>query len=122
MLRRWSFSILLGIAYPIFFYLWMGLPRFVVLIATMLGVLCLCHFFALAAGSNYFVNRWDALAHGAVILDLLLEGTLISDHADFGFHFCWLGFGLVVGGYRAWQLSRLRGPVVGSQGQAVLRG
>ena len=122
MLRRWSFSILLGIAYPIFFYLWMSLPRFAALLLTVLGVLFLCHFFAMAAGNDYFLNRWDALGHGVVILDLFLEGILISEHADFGFHFCWLGFAVVVGGYRAWQLSRLRRYSPSLEREAVPRG
>ena len=53
-----------------------------------------------AARRRYFFNRWEALLHGLVILDILLEGTLLHDHQSHGFYFCALGFTSVIVAYR----------------------
>ena len=99
-LRRWGFSFFLLLAYLVVFHLWGVLGRegilAVLLIAT--GVLSGCFFFAVKRG--YFLNRWDAAAHASVLLDLVLEGTLVRFHSGQGFYLCAAAFALVIAGYR----------------------
>ena len=67
----------------------------------------LASFIALIAWKqSYFANGFDLFWHATVILDILLESLLISDHDHFGFYFCALAFIIVVGGYHRYRLIR----------------
>jgi hypothetical protein len=56
--------------------------------------------------TGYFGNRWDAFLHLTVILDILLEATLIPAHQTVGYVWCALAFAAVIGGYRAFIFRR----------------
>src|SRR5438309_1155862 len=99
MMRNWSFSLLLGALYLASFHLWMAAgPGWVVpssIAVTALSV----WLFVQAVRRGYFLNRCDGFLHFMVILDLLLEGTILRPHQGHGFYLCALGFAVVIGGY-----------------------
>ena len=97
---KWWFSVLLGLAYLAVFNLWreVSVPWIVI---SGLGVsACLGALFLIAAKHRYFLNRWDGLFHASVILDIVLEATLIKGHEHVGFYFCAAAFAVVLVGYR----------------------
>ena len=108
-LRRWGFSLFLLLAYLAVFHLWGVLDREGILAVTFVATGILLGFFCRAWKRGYFQNRWDAAAHASVLLDLILEGTLVRYHSGDGFYLCAAAFALVLGGYRATQLRRTRG-------------
>ena len=101
-MKKWSFSLLLGAVYLFVFYLWTFSGRIGIILSGLLATLLLGIAFAFALKRHYFLNRWDALLHGAVILDIFLEAIFIKVHEHFGFYFCAAAFAIVVGGYRAY--------------------
>src|SRR6478609_1767419 len=96
---NWWFSVLLGVAYLAVFHLWrMVSPPWIVtsgLAVSMLLTILLIS----AAQQRYFVNRWDALFHASVILDIVLEATWIERHDHVAFYLCAAAFGFVLIGY-----------------------
>jgi hypothetical protein len=88
------------------FALWMHSIWPWVLVGGLASTLASSGLFAQAYRAGYFRNRWDAFGHAAVILDILLEATLIATHQNKGFLLCALSFVFVVGGYRAILLRR----------------
>lgn len=106
---KWWFSILLVLTYLAVFNLWRAVnPPWIVIsglgVSACLGVLLM-----LAAKQRYFLNLWDGLFHASVILDIMLEATLIKGHEHVGFYLCAIAFALVLVGYRLWWLrSRSR--------------
>lgn len=108
-LRRWGFSLVLLLAYLAVFHLWGVLGREGILGVTFVATGILLAFFVQAWKHHYFLNRWDAAAHASVLLDLILEGTLVHSHSGHGFYLCAAAFALVLGGYRVSQLRRTRG-------------
>ncbi|MBL9174947.1 MAG: hypothetical protein JNL10_15520 [Verrucomicrobiales bacterium] len=107
-LRRWGFTLFLLLAYVAVFHLWGVLDRGGILAVTLVATGILLGFFFRAWKRGYFQNRWDAAAHASVLLDLILEGTLVRDHSGYGFYLCAAAFALVLGGYRTSRLRRTR--------------
>ncbi len=105
-LRRWGFSLCLLLTYLAVFHLWGVLDRGGILAVTFGATGILSGFFLRAWKRGYFQNHWDAAAHASVLLDLILEGTLVSYHSGHGFYLCAAAFALVLGGYRVSQLRR----------------
>src|SRR6266403_4713038 len=100
MMKRWSFSLLLGVVYMLIFHLWMVVSRSWVIASGVIGTVGLVVSFRRAMGRGYFINFWDGLLHFAVILDVLLEAVFIPTHEARGIYLCALAFTVVIGGYR----------------------
>ena len=107
---RWWFSLVLLAGYLGIFHLWKVVERPWVVASGLVATALLSGLFARALRAGYFLNRWDAFWHATVILDVLLEATLIPAHGHLGFYLCAAAFIIVVGGYRAW-VSRRRAAV-----------
>ena len=105
-MRRWGFSLLLGIVYLAIFHLWMFVGRPWIMMSALTATLVLSLVFARAREKGYFFNGWDQFFHAAVILDILLEGLLIPVHEHYGFYLCALAFAAVLGGYRFYLLKQ----------------
>ncbi len=108
-LQGWYFTLGLLVVYVGLFHLWGMLDRCWVAAtgiaaATVLGIAIV----VVGRRTHYFVNTWDELFHGLVILDLLLESVLIGPPEDLSFYGCAIGFGVVIAGYRLTQLRRSR--------------
>jgi len=101
-MKNWSFSLLLGAVYLGVFHFWTFSDRIGITISGLLATLLLGIAFAFALKRQYFLNRWDALLHATVILDIFLEAIFIKVHDHFGFYLCAAAFAIVVGGYRAY--------------------
>ena len=94
------FSILLGLVYLAVFHLWiLCSPREVHATGCLVTAALLLIFWRVLV-NGYFLNKWDAIFHFCVILDIFLEAILLPVHDDFGFYWCAAGFGLVIVGYR----------------------
>jgi hypothetical protein len=106
-MKKWSFSLLLGAVYLGVFHFWAFSDRIGITISGLLATLLLGIAFAFALKRHYFLNRWDALLHGTVILDIFLEAIFIKVHDHLGFYLCATAFAIVVGGYRAY-LNRVK--------------
>jgi hypothetical protein len=106
MKAKWWFTILLGLTYLAVFNLWrtVGPPWIAisgVAVSAFLGAI-----FIIAAKQRYFFNFWDGVFHASVILDIVLEATLIKGHEHVGFYLCAAAFAVVLVGYRLWWLRR----------------
>ena len=99
----WSFSFVLVIAYLGVFHLWLLLDPPGIRVTGSVFVALLLALGARAWHRSYFVNGWDALFHGVVVADILVE-SWIPLHEGYGFYGCAAGFGLVLGAYRAYRL------------------
>jgi hypothetical protein len=106
-MKKWSFSLLLGAVYLGVFNLWTFSDGIGITISGLLATLLLGIAFAFALKRHYFMNRWEALLHAAVILDIFLEALFIKVHDHFGFYLCAAAFAIVVGGYRTY-LNRVK--------------
>ncbi|MEO8427552.1 MAG: hypothetical protein ABI651_10625 [Verrucomicrobiota bacterium] len=106
-MKKWSFSLLLGAVYLGVFHFWTFSDRIGVILSGLLATLVLGIAFAFALKRRYFLNRWDALLHAAVILDIFLEAIFIKIHDHFGFYLCAVAFAIVGGGYRVY-LDRVK--------------
>jgi hypothetical protein len=106
MKARWWFSLVLLAVYLATFQLWLVLPRPGIIATGAVATIGLGALFLRAAKVEDFLNYWDALWHGSVILDLALEGIFVPRHLDHSFYFCAVAFLLVIGGYRTWLLRR----------------
>jgi hypothetical protein len=98
--KSWWFSQVLLVAYLGVFQIWLWVPRAAIVSSGLVWVTSLGWLWKYAWKTRYFRNRWDALAHLAVILDVLLEATLIPAHGHLGFYWCAAAFVGVIGGYR----------------------
>jgi hypothetical protein len=105
---RWSYSLILGASYLAIFNFWKLVERTGTIVSGLLACALLTWRFSTSVRRGYFTNGWDALLHVMVILDILLEATLIPAHQTIGFYWCALAFAVVIGGYRLWQLRKLR--------------
>ncbi|MCI0541162.1 MAG: hypothetical protein L0Z50_38660 [Verrucomicrobiales bacterium] len=105
-MKRWHFSLILGVIYLAVFHLWMHVDRPVIIGSSLVATILSTALFLRAEHRKYFLNHWDRLFHAVVILDILLEGLLIRVHDHYGFYLCAIAFAIVVGGYRAWRLSK----------------
>lgn len=99
--QHWNYSLVLLAAYIGTFHFWLvsdGTTIFVsgMVVAAVLGIMSLI--FAL---HGYFANRVDFIAHSVVIVDILLEATIIPAHSGLTFYICAIGFAIVIGAYRA---------------------
>ena len=104
-MKRWGFSLVLLGVYLATFHLWLLVPADTIQ-ATGLGANCVLTLLLWRAWTaGYFVNFWDRLFHGLVILDVLLE-AYIPLHEGYGFYACAVGFALTVCGYRAWAVRQ----------------
>ena len=101
-MKKWSFSLLLGVAYLAVFHLWMVSPRQWIVLSGLGATAVLSSAFLRAWRRNYFLNRWDAVLHASVILDIFMEALFIPARDNHGFYLCALGFAVVLGGYRVW--------------------
>jgi hypothetical protein len=101
---KWWFSILLGLTYLAVFNFWRAVnPPWIAI--SGLGVsTCLGALLVIAAKQGYFFNLWDGMFHASVILDIVLEATLIKGHEHVGFYLCAAAFAVVLVGYRLWWL------------------
>ena len=91
------------------FHLWTLLERPGVIASGLTVTALLVGLFLRARRTGYFLNGWDAGWHASVILDVLLEATLIPAHGHVGFYLCAIGFVVFVGGYHAWRFHRPAG-------------
>jgi len=107
--RKWWFALILGIAYIAVFNYWRVADREWTVGSSVVVSFTLLTLCGIAARRQYFLNLWDALLHLSVILDILLEGTLIHEHQRRGFYLCALGFAVVIVGYRVWLRTRRPG-------------
>src|SRR5437868_11231527 len=99
--RKWSFSLVLLVTYVAIFNVWrLANAPWITGTSGVLVFIILLGLLGLAARHRYFLNLWDGLAHGLVILDILLEGTLLRDHNSRGFYLCALAFAAVIATYR----------------------
>jgi len=105
-MRNWWFGLVLGFFYLAVFNLWQVLDREWIVLSSVGVSVGLFAAFTGAMRQKYFLNRWDALLHAGVILDILLEGTLIPEHQTRGFYLCAVGFAVVIGGYRLYLQRR----------------
>ena len=105
-IRNWWFGLVLGFVYLAVFNLWQVLNREWIVRSSVAVSIGLFAVFIAALRQKYFLNRWDALLHASVILDILLEGTLIPEHQTHGFYLCAVGFAVVIGGYRIYLEKR----------------
>jgi len=106
-LQEWHFTLVLLVVYVALFHLWGLLDTFwVAATGIIAAVVLMAAVVVVGRRTPYFVNKWDELFHGLVILDLLLEAVLIGPPEDLSFYGCAVGFGLVIGGYRFTQLRR----------------
>jgi len=105
-MRNWWFGLVLGFFYLAVFNLWQVLDQEWIVLSSVVVSVGLFAVFTAATRQKYFLNRWDALLHAAVILDILLEGTLIPEHQSRGFYLCAVGFAVVIGGYRLYLQRR----------------
>ena len=102
LVERWGYSLLLLAGYLAVFHLWFGSGRPWIVATGLVSAGGMAWGFMWAVGRSYFLNRWDALGHSLVILDVVLEAFLIREHDHLGFYLCAAAFALVLGGYRAW--------------------
>jgi len=112
-IRNWCFGLVLGFVYLAVFNLWQVLDREWIVLSSTAVSIGLFAVFMVALRQKYFLNRWDALLHASVILDILLEGTLIPEHQTNGFYLCAVCFAVVSGGYRIY-LEKRRSAQTGS--------
>ncbi len=106
MIRHWSFSaVLLGV-YVAIFHAWTYLGREAVILSGVSVSVLLAAGMTYAARAGYFANRWDAFAHAAVILDILIECLAIRIHEGHGYLLCAAAFAGVLGSYRRMLLRR----------------
>lgn len=106
-IKHWWFSLLLLVAYLGIFNFWtFSGPAWPAPTSVLLS-LVLAGGMVWSGRRHYFLNAVDASMHALVILDILLEGTLLREHDSRGFYWCALGFAVVVGGYRAAGLRRM---------------
>ena len=99
-MKNWQFSIGLLVGYVLVFQAWVGAERSFVVSSGILWCLTFSVWTLVQWRKGYFRNRLDGGLHGVVILDVLLESLLITDHSHSGFWLCAFGFGFVIGGYR----------------------
>jgi hypothetical protein len=102
MKARWWFTVLLGLAYLAVFNLWRAVSPPWIVISGLIISACLGALLLVASKKRYFFNLWDALFHASVILDIVLEATLIKGHEHVGFYLCAAAFAVVLIGYRLW--------------------
>ena len=103
------YTLVLLVVYVALFHLWGMLDHLRVAATGIIAAVALmAAVVVMGRRTHYFVNKWDQLFHGLVILDLLLESVLIGPPEDLGFYGCAVGFGLVIGGYLFTQLRRFR--------------
>lgn len=105
LLHHWWLTATLFAAYLLVFHLWIGQPAQVVLASCLGTTIVLAMLMRAGIKKKYFTDRIDGITHGTVVLDVLLEGTLIPTHDSHGFYFCAAAFAFVTIGYRAWKLS-----------------
>ena len=110
MSKRWNFTGLLLASYLAVFHLWMVMSAGWRIASTAIVAGALLALLARAARRGWFLNRLDLGLHACVVLDIGLEGFLISVHDDFGFYFCAFGFAAVIGGYRVALLRKQLDP------------
>ncbi|MBI4662454.1 MAG: hypothetical protein HY735_26860 [Verrucomicrobia bacterium] len=103
---KWHVSILVLLVYLAVFQFWLAVDAAGRTASTTIVVVALTAILLRGAREQYFVNRWDFLFHGCVVLDICLEGFFIPIHEGFGFYLCAAGFTVVIGGYRSVILNR----------------
>ena len=107
--REFDVTLLFLVAYVALFHLWGRLDKsWVVASGILASALLGAVIVFLGRRSTYFLNGWDQLFHGFVVLDLLLEAIFVGTPEHLGFYGCAVGFGLVIGGYRFALLRRVR--------------
>ncbi len=104
--QHWSFSLLLLAAYLGIFHLWLNLSHGGIMASGVLASAVLSGLLLQAYLRGYFANRLDLFAHAVVILDVLLEATLIPMHEGLSFYGCAVAFAVVIGAYRAYHLRQ----------------
>lgn len=103
--KMWSFGLVLLLVYLGVFSFWLvASVRWISLSSIAVTILLLALLLE-SIRRRYFFNRWEILLHLVVVLDILLEGTLLREHQSHGFYFCALGFAGVIAAYRIY-LSR----------------
>ncbi|MCJ8330243.1 MAG: hypothetical protein HRT89_11435 [Lentisphaeria bacterium] len=108
--QRWQYSIMLLVMYLGLFHLWNIYHHNgnVIVASGIVISLLLARNLKVAWEAKYFTNIWDAGFHAVVILDIILEATIIDApyHDNYGFYMCALGFTIFIGGYRQMMLDK----------------
>ncbi|MEQ2006551.1 MAG: hypothetical protein ABMA26_07125 [Limisphaerales bacterium] len=102
-MKRWWFSLILLAGCLATFHLWLLVPPDAIQPVGLAANCALTLLLWRAWTGGYFVNLWDRIFHGLVILDVLLE-AYVPLHEGYGFYACAAGFALTAGGYRAWAM------------------
>src|SRR4051812_29580915 len=113
-MKRFWFTILLLAVYVAIFEAWTIISPRLTILSAIATSLVMTGLFAVAQRRRYFLNRWDAFGHASIIVDILLEGIFIRDHANRSFYLCAIAFVLVVGGFRWWLMTRFEHALVSS--------
>jgi hypothetical protein len=119
--KNWWFSLLMLVAYVGIFHYWTALPEEPPMLLEVAGItipastsifqisglIWVIVFLAImAAKPEYFINRYDMMWHGLVVLDIMLEAVFVVTHDHYGFYLCAIAFAASVGGYRAWAMKK----------------
>lgn len=104
--QHWNYSLVLLAAYLGTFHLWLHLGTGGVVASGLAITLVLGGISLIAAMQGYFANKVDFIAHSVVILDILLESTVVSLHEGYSFYGCAVAFAIVIGAYRSWCLHQ----------------
>lgn len=94
-MKKWWFSVVLGIAYVAVFHAWMfcetkfQVQSIAIGLSSVLFVISILY-------KKYFYNVWDYFVHASIILDIVLEGTLIYPHDNYYFYGCFIAFAFVL--------------------------
>lgn len=99
-MKKWWYTILLGLFYPAVFHAWIfcASQNQVRLIATIVAVFLFL--LGTIAYKKYFYGGFDYAAHMSIPLDIFLEGYFIYPHDNYFFYGCWIGFALVLVPFR----------------------
>lgn len=112
--QHWNFSFVLLAAYLGTFHLWLKLDHSGVAASGLIMTAVLSGLLWQAARRHYFANAIDQGIHAVVILDILLEATIIPMHEGLTFYICAAGFAVIIGAYRAWCLRPPTTPHAGA--------
>ena len=104
-MKKWWFSIVLGIVYIAVFHAWMFCETKFQVQSIGVALFCVLLITSIYIYKQYFVNMWDYFVHASIIVDILLEGVLIYPHDNYYFYGCFAAFAVVLVGLR-WYYQR----------------
>ncbi|MBM3821725.1 MAG: hypothetical protein FJ404_02345 [Verrucomicrobia bacterium] len=107
----WGFSGVLLVIYLLTFHAWLMMPTAWVAPSGWIIAVLLTALLVAAAKRRSFVNTFDQVCHGVVILDLWLEAVWVRWHEGYSFYGCAAAFALVLGCYRLWMIREASLPL-----------